>query len=103
MVRPKKSLGQHFLRDQNIAMKIVEALDSSSLPVVEIGPGTGVLTAFLLKRQDIRLTVVEIDRDSVAYLREHYPLLHDRIIEGDGWRFRHHRQLPIQYFFPDLF
>jgi 16S rRNA (adenine1518-N6/adenine1519-N6)-dimethyltransferase len=83
MVRPKKSLGQHFLKDQNIAMKIVDALSPSSLPVVEIGPGTGVLTQFLLKRKDIKLTLVEIDRDSVAYLREHYPLLHDHIIEGD--------------------
>jgi 16S rRNA (adenine1518-N6/adenine1519-N6)-dimethyltransferase len=83
MVRPKKSLGQHFLKDHNIAMKIVDALGSSALPVVEIGPGTGMLTQFLLKRKDRPLTLVEIDRDSVAYLREHYPLLHDRIVEGD--------------------
>jgi len=83
MVRPKKSLGQHFLKDHNIAMKIVDALGTSALPVVEIGPGTGVLTQFLLKRKDRSLTLVEIDRDSVAYLRKQYPLLHDRIVEGD--------------------
>src|SRR5258706_13880982 len=83
MVRSKKSLGQHFLKDQNIATKIVDALKSTSLPEVEIGPGTGELTQFLLKRKDIRLSLVEIDRDSVAYLQKHYPLLADHIVEGD--------------------
>jgi len=83
MVRPKKSLGQHFLKDRNIAMKIVDALRPTSLPVIEIGPGTGVLTQFLLERKDIRLTLVEIDRDSVVYLQQHYPLLKDRLVEGD--------------------
>ncbi len=83
MVRPKKSLGQHFLKDRNIAKKIVDALEARSLPVLEIGPGTGMLTGILLKRKEIQLTLVEIDRDSVIYLREHYPTLRDRIVEGD--------------------
>ena len=83
MVRPKKSLGQHFLKDQNIAAKIVDSLVSASFPVLEIGPGTGVLTDFLLKRKGIELKLIEIDRDSVAYLRVHYPTLGDRVIQGD--------------------
>jgi 16S rRNA (adenine1518-N6/adenine1519-N6)-dimethyltransferase len=94
MVRPKKSLGQHFLKDQNIAVKIVDALDSSSLPVIEIGPGTGVLTRLLTKRKGIDLYLIELDRDSVAYLKEHFPLLKDRIVEGDFLQLDIHRICP---------
>ncbi len=83
IVRPKKSLGQHFLKDQNIAIKIVDSLESSAVPVLEIGPGTGMLTQLLLKRKDIQLKLVEIDRDSIAYLRKQYPILGDNIVEGD--------------------
>jgi 16S rRNA (adenine1518-N6/adenine1519-N6)-dimethyltransferase len=85
MVRPKKSLGQHFLKDQNIAASIVESLDlkSANSTVLEIGPGTGVLTRFLMKKEDVSLYVSEIDRDSIAYLKEHFPQLKDKIIEGD--------------------
>jgi len=83
MVRPKKSLGQHFLKDGHIAVQIVEALGSGAgQPVVEIGPGTGVLTHHLVK-QEIDLKVVELDRDSVAYLKTHFPTLKDGLIEGD--------------------
>ncbi len=71
-VKPKKSLGQHFLTDQNIALKIVDSLSSSVSDVLEIGPGTGVLTQFLLNRPEINLYVIEIDRDSVMYLRENF-------------------------------
>ncbi len=71
-VKPKKSLGQHFLKDQNIAIKIVESLGSDVSDVLEIGPGTGVLTQYLLKRPEINLHVIEIDRDSVAYLHENF-------------------------------
>ena len=74
-VKPKKNLGQHFLTDQNIARKIVESLGSEANDVLEIGPGMGVLTQYLLERSDINLHVIEIDRDSVAYLREHFPQL----------------------------
>lgn len=85
MVRPKKFLGQHFLKDQNIASKIVEALRLTGEPqqVIEIGPGTGVLTQFLVSKQQIDLKLIEIDRESVAYLKEHYPKLQTNIIEGD--------------------
>ena len=71
-VKPKKSLGQHFLMDQNIAIKIVESLGADVSDVLEIGPGTGVLTQYLLKRPEINLHVIEIDRDSVAYLHENF-------------------------------
>jgi len=84
MVRPKKFLGQHFLKDQNIANKIVEALElpDSNHRVIEIGPGTGVLTQLLVKKP-IDLWLIELDRESVAYLKEHLPLLTDKIVEGD--------------------
>jgi len=84
-VRPKKSLGQHFLHDQSIAQRIVESLkvDETPSPVLEIGPGMGVLTRFLAAKPDVDLKLIEIDRDSVAYLRQHYPALEHQIIEGD--------------------
>lgn len=83
-VRPKKSLGQHFLHDQNVARRIVEGLQTEGVrDVVEIGPGMGVLTRFLIGNSDIRLHLVEIDRDSVKYLNEHFPELRPRLIEGD--------------------
>lgn len=82
-VRPKKFLGQHFLHDQSIARRIVGSLEvaNESGSVLEIGPGMGVLTKFLLELKGIDLKVIEIDRDSVAYLKTHYPELN--VIEGD--------------------
>lgn len=76
-VKPKKNLGQHFLTDLNIARKIVDSLGSTTPDVLEIGPGTGVLTQFLLTRSDIHLQVIEIDRESVAYLRQNFPGLNN--------------------------
>src|SRR5262245_9210851 len=61
MVRPKKHLGQHFLKDKNIAAKIVEALQTTGTPVLEIGPGTGVLTDMLIKKE-FPFSVIEIDK-----------------------------------------
>ncbi len=82
-VKPKKFLGQHFLKDLQIAQRIADTLDNfSGTPILEIGPGMGVLTQFLLKKEG-ELTVVEIDRESVPYLKEHFPQLGERIIEGD--------------------
>ncbi len=85
MVRPKKFLGQHFLKDQNIAAKIVDALvlPAQKNFVLEIGPGTGVLTQFLVGKENVDLHMAEIDRESVAYLKEHYPSHAQKIIEGD--------------------
>jgi 16S rRNA (adenine1518-N6/adenine1519-N6)-dimethyltransferase len=84
-VRPKKSLGQHFLHDQAIAQRIVSSLivEKPRHPVLEIGPGMGVLTTLLMKREDIVLKVIEIDRDSVAYLKKNFPDLREGILEGD--------------------
>lgn len=82
-VRAKKFLGQHFLKDLDIARRIADTMDDfPSVPVIEVGPGMGVLTQFLLEK-DRELTVVELDRDSVPYLEEHYPALRGHIIEGD--------------------
>jgi 16S rRNA (adenine1518-N6/adenine1519-N6)-dimethyltransferase len=82
-IRPKKALGQHFLKDWTVAEKIAGTLSvCPELPVLEVGPGTGVLTQFLLKdKRD--LTVIELDSESVKYLQEHYPELDGRIIEED--------------------
>ena len=84
MVRPKKHLGQHFLKDKNIAARIVDSLILSSEidQVIEIGPGTGVLTEFLTQKP-IDLKLVEIDRESIPYLKDHFPALTGKIIEAD--------------------
>lgn len=80
-VRPKKHLGQHFLLDENIASKIVENLSSDTFPILEIGPGMGVLTKYLIAKFPKNLSVIEIDTESIIYLKEKYPELN--IIEGD--------------------
>lgn len=71
-VRPKKKLGQHFLIDQNIAKKIVDSLGVNIPDVLEIGPGTGVLTQYLLERQELNVHVIEIDQESVEYLNDNF-------------------------------
>ncbi len=82
-VKAKKNLGQHFLRDEKIAKSVAATLDSSPLlPVLEVGPGTGMLTQFLLQKER-DLTVVEIDPESVVYLNSRFPLLKGRIIQQD--------------------
>ena len=80
-VRAKKFLGQHFLTDLSIAQRIADTITLVDIPVLEIGPGMGVLTQYLLKNPNISLTAIEIDRESVAYLREWYPELN--LVEGD--------------------
>jgi 16S rRNA (adenine1518-N6/adenine1519-N6)-dimethyltransferase len=82
-VRAKKHLGQHFLTDRNIARKIVDSLKPVTGKVLEIGPGTGVLTGYLLEDYGNSLYLIEIDRESVDYLKEHYPGLEKNIIGGD--------------------
>jgi len=81
-VRAKKHLGQHFLNDEKIAFNITNLLSNGTQNVVEIGPGMGVLTQFLVK-QDFITEVIEIDTDSVFYLRLNYPQLANKITEGD--------------------
>ena len=82
-VKPKKFLGQHFLKDLKVAQDIADTVDACpGLPILEVGPGMGVLTQFLLAKER-PLKVVEVDYESVAYLREAYPRLEDHIIEDD--------------------
>lgn len=83
LVKPKKFLGQHFLKDLKVAQDIADTVDLfPTLPILEVGPGMGVLTQFLL-RKDRLVKVVELDYDSVGYLREAYPQLEEHIIEDD--------------------
>ena len=82
-VKPKKFLGQHFLKDLKIAQAIADTIDACpDLPVLEVGPGMGVMTQFLINK-DRPLKVVEIDYESVAYLKENYPKLTENIVEFD--------------------
>lgn len=116
LVRPKKALGQHFLTDLSVAQKIADALvvDSvggavpeasavtagntdAAMPVLEIGPGMGVLSQYLLEREDIDLKMIEIDRESVDYLLTHFPKASGRVIEGDFLK------MNLSYFFPGTF
>ena len=82
-VRPKKFLGQHFLTHLPTAQAIADTIDACpDIPVLEVGPGMGVMTQFILPKGR-EFKVVEIDFESVAYLREHFPELEDNIIEDD--------------------
>ena len=86
LVKPKKNLGQHFLIDLSIAQRIADTVDTCpDIPVLEIGPGMGVLTQYLVtKPREVK--AVEIDRESVAYLREKFPKLQNNIIGQDFLR-----------------
>ncbi len=116
LVRPKKALGQHFLTDLSVAQKIADALvvecpagnavsesvaehsaTLKPLPVLEIGPGMGVLSQYLLERGDLDLKMIEIDRESVDYLLTHFPKAAGRVIEGDFLK------MNLSYFFPETF
>lgn len=94
-VRPKKALGQHFLTDESIAVRIASTLDSwKGLPVMEVGPGMGVLTKYLLAGgHDVK--VAEIDSESIEYLRYNYPDLAGRILDVDFLR------LDLSNIYPD--
>ena len=92
-VKAKKRLGQHFLIDLTVARDIADTIDSSPLlPVLEVGPGMGVLTQFLLEKNR-RLKVVEIDEESVAYLRHNLPNLGDENIIPDDFLKMHLERL----------
>ena len=93
-VRAKKHLGQHFLKDLGIARSIAEALTLDGYnQVLEIGPGTGVLTQYLLKRKDINFKAIDIDDESIAYLHTTYPTQVDNIVYGDFLK------TPLPHFF----
>ncbi len=92
-VRPKKFLGQHFLKSEAYAQKIADSLTLNNYTtVLEIGPGTGVLTKYLLEK-NIDLFAIEIDRDSIPYLKIHFPELKNKLVEGDFLKF------PLDTFF----
>jgi 16S rRNA (adenine1518-N6/adenine1519-N6)-dimethyltransferase len=80
----KKSLGQHFLKNEQVCRRIVDSLKQFPFSrLLEIGPGAGAITKYLINMEDIQFRAVEIDREKVAYLKTHYPSLADRIIEAD--------------------
>lgn len=84
-VKPKKHLGQHFLKDTDIALKIVNSLTNHNhyKQVVEVGPGMGVLTQYLIKNNEFELTAIDLDKESTVYLKQEIPELKDNIITGD--------------------
>lgn len=88
-VQAKKALGQHFLADPNIASRIARSLsdDPTCEYILEVGPGTGMLTKFLLGNPNMKWYGVDIDRDSISYLKNTFPELTDRIIYGDFLKF----------------
>jgi 16S rRNA (adenine1518-N6/adenine1519-N6)-dimethyltransferase len=87
-VRAKKGLGQHFLRDKNIAQKIVKSLISGQYrTLIEVGPGTGVLTQYLLDSNTEDFLAVELDKESMDYLKEHYPENERQFIQADFLKF----------------
>jgi 16S rRNA (adenine1518-N6/adenine1519-N6)-dimethyltransferase len=83
MVRPKKHLGQHFLRDENIARKIIGSLSRDIVNVVEVGPGTGILSKYLLQDPGLNPYFFEIDSEAVVYLQEQYPAISGKLMEKD--------------------
>ena len=84
-IRPKKFLGQHFLKDLNIAGKIVNSLSypPEKETIIEIGPGTGVLTGLLANKEYKKIILIEIDRESIALLQKEYTGENIEIVEGD--------------------
>lgn len=84
-VRAKKHLGQHFLVDKNIALKIVESLrpEGKYTRVLEVGPGMGILSDFLLQKDNLETSLIDIDTESIQFLKRKYPQLGERLINGD--------------------
>lgn len=84
-VRAKKHLGQHFLTDKNIAAKIVNSLrpDGKYSEVLEVGPGMGVLSDFLLQKNEYQTSLIDLDVESYQFLQKQYPQLGNRLINGD--------------------
>ena len=85
MVKPKKHLGQHFLTDLSVAKRVADSLTGHGgyTQVLEVGPGTGALTQFLLEREEFETTVIEVDGESVEHLEYAFPTLGQRILRGD--------------------
>jgi len=86
-VKPKKSLGQHFLRDENIARKIVVSIPEDAVNILEIGPGEGVLSKYLFSNEDRNTFCIDTDKEAVDYLKDAYPNSADRVIHEDFLRY----------------
>lgn len=97
IVRAKKNLGQHFLKDQNIARKITDSLLPTTREVLEIGPGMGVLTRYLLQKENLSVKAIDIDRESIEYLHGQLPEHRDHILYGDFLK------TDLSAFFPGTF
>ncbi len=94
-VKPKKHLGQHFLKDENIASKIVESLENEkNYPVFEIGPGTGVLTKYLIKNNSCDFRALDVDSDSVVFLKATYPQFKEHFMLQDYLKY----EVPEKHF-----
>jgi 16S rRNA (adenine1518-N6/adenine1519-N6)-dimethyltransferase len=83
MVRPKKHLGQHFLKDENIARKIIACLPDKNINLLEIGPGTGILTKYLLNNKNFNSFFLEVDEESIKFLYITFPEIRERLIHAD--------------------
>lgn len=95
-VRAKKHLGQHFLKDEEIALRIVESsIKGTNLPLIEVGPGTGVLTKHLIERENFY--AADVDRESIAYLKKHYPQHSDKILDSDFLRMDLDKLFPSKF------
>lgn len=94
-VKPKKHLGQHFLKDLSIAQRIADSVTPNTCrDTLEVGPGTGVLTQFLINRPDLNLHAVEVDTESITYLKENMPSLTPNLLEGDFLKMDLHALFP---------
>lgn len=93
-VRPKKHLGQHFLKDDNIARKIVASLQTVNISILEIGPGMGILTKYLLELQPKECYFMDTDQESIQYLYETFPEHTARFIHGDFLKYNLNTLLP---------
>jgi 16S rRNA (adenine1518-N6/adenine1519-N6)-dimethyltransferase len=85
-IRAKKHLGQHFLKDENIARNIVDSLTLPCDALMEIGPGTGVLTKYLIKLPIRKFVALDVDRDSIPFLKNTFPEAEESFVEGDFLR-----------------
>jgi len=83
MIRPKKHLGQHFLKDENIARKIVGYISKDIINIIEVGPGIGALSKYLLENPSLNTYFFEIDNEAVLYLQQHYPSISNKLIAED--------------------
>lgn len=96
-VRAKKGLGQHFLKDENIARKIVRSYSCETADTLEIGPGTGMLTKYLLELPTLNCYFIEKDQEAVDFLSSKFPQIKERIVPGDVLTYDSHSLFPGKY------